>query len=254
MPARSKPPQTCTASRSNLFAPLSDEPARHRLLLTALTLFAEEGYAKTSIRQIAAQAGANVAAVSYYFGSKAGLYKAVFFGDPAISNDAPAVPAVHELTALEDMYEHILAPLRSGELARYWIKLHRREMLEPTGIWQEKVDRGMQPMHAALVAYLCKRLGLAQADDEVRALAMMVVGPAVHLLVNCEVVDQLAPQLLEGPDAVDLWCARLARAADAMIEAERKRRRGKAVGRAVVIETPGVSSCAPPPRTNRSKA
>ena len=76
------------------------------------------------------------------------------------------------------------------------MQLHRREMLEPSGLWQEKFDRGMQPMHEALVALLCDRLGLKRADDEVEALAMIVIAPAVHLLVNCEVVDRLAPQLL----------------------------------------------------------
>ena len=59
-------------------------PARERLLQAALQLFAEHGYAKTSIRAIAQAAQANVAAVSYYFGDKATLYAALFsesFGD-----------------------------------------------------------------------------------------------------------------------------------------------------------------------------
>src|SRR5215216_4026858 len=52
--------------------------ARAHLLLVALRLFSEKGFAKTSIRDIAHAAGANVAAISYYFGDKAGLYRAVF--------------------------------------------------------------------------------------------------------------------------------------------------------------------------------
>ena len=52
--------------------------ARAHLLHTALRLFSDKGFAKTSIRDIAQAAGANVAAVSYYFGDKAGLYRAVF--------------------------------------------------------------------------------------------------------------------------------------------------------------------------------
>ena len=54
-----------------------EERARERLLLAALRLFAEQGYAKTSIRQIGMAANVNVASVSYYFGNKAGLYRAV---------------------------------------------------------------------------------------------------------------------------------------------------------------------------------
>ena len=41
-----------------------------RLFSAALRLFAENGFAKTSIRQIAEAAGANTAPISYYFGDK----------------------------------------------------------------------------------------------------------------------------------------------------------------------------------------
>jgi AcrR family transcriptional regulator len=210
------------------------EPARDRLLQAGLRLFAEQGYAKTSIRQIALAAGANVAAVSYYFGNKEGLYRAVFWGAPFAqnrpANTAQPTPASPDqaVVTLDGLFQHILEPLRSGALARYWIKLQRREMLEPTGLWQEKVDRGMQPMHAALLALLCERLGVDKPDDEVKALAVMVIAPAVHLLVNCEVVDALAPQLLAGESAIDAWRERLLRGADAMIEAERRRRQDAA--------------------------
>ena len=218
--------------------------ARSRLLLAALRLFAAQGYAKTSIRQITLAAQANIASVSYYFGNKAGLYRAVFFGEHAA---AGAVHTPPEFT-LHAMFAHMLAPLRNGIQALWWIQLYRREMLEPTGLWQEKVDRGMQPLHNALVALLCDRLGLARADDEVEALAMVVVAPAVHLIVNREVVDQLAPQLLAGDDAVDVWCRRLERSATALIAAERRRRAAVKAKPA-----PRPSAARQPDRHSRSK-
>ena len=52
--------------------------ARNRLLAAALKLFAEKGFANTSTRQLAAAAGVNIAAISYYFGDKAGLYRAAY--------------------------------------------------------------------------------------------------------------------------------------------------------------------------------
>jgi AcrR family transcriptional regulator len=220
-------PPPCTQVADPVCSRQPDEPARERLLVAALRLFAEQGYAKTSIRQIAQAAGANVAAISYYFGNKAGLYRSVFWGGaapgPKSARDDESVPP--ERPSLAMLFEHILAPLRNGAQARLWIKLHRREMIEPAGLWQEKVDRGMQPMHAALVAMLCERLDLAVADDEVRALATLIIGPAVHLLVNCEVIDVLAPQLLDGPKAIDAWRERLLRSAEVLIAAERRRRR-----------------------------
>ena len=55
------------------------EGARERLLMAGLRLFALQGYSKTSTRELAEAAQANVAAISYYFRDKAGLYRAVFF-------------------------------------------------------------------------------------------------------------------------------------------------------------------------------
>ena len=208
-----------------------EDGARERLLLVGLRLFAEQGYAKTSIRQIGLAANANVASVSYYFGNKAGLYRAVFWGAasplsvPGAASDAAPDAASFSLPLL---FERMLEPLKSGAQARLWIKLHRREMIEPTGLWQQKINQGMLPTHAALVALLCERLGIDQPDDEVQALATLIVGPAVHLLVNCEVVDILAPQLLQGADAVDRWCGRLLANAEALIRAERRRRQAGA--------------------------
>lgn len=48
-----------------------------RIMNCAALIFAERGYGPATIRRIADKASANVAAVNYHFGSKAGLYRAV---------------------------------------------------------------------------------------------------------------------------------------------------------------------------------
>lgn len=55
-----------------------------RILDAAETLFAEKGFAETSLRQITGKAQVNLAAVNYHFGSKKSLIQAVFarFLDP----------------------------------------------------------------------------------------------------------------------------------------------------------------------------
>jgi AcrR family transcriptional regulator len=50
---------------------------RERLLQAATRLFADEGYRGASVRDICNQAGANPGAVSYHFGGKRQLYRAV---------------------------------------------------------------------------------------------------------------------------------------------------------------------------------
>ena len=49
-----------------------------RILDAAEALFAEKGFAETSLRTITSKAGVNLAAVNYHFGSKKALIQAVF--------------------------------------------------------------------------------------------------------------------------------------------------------------------------------
>lgn len=54
------------------------QPTKDRILDVAESLFAEQGFAATSMRTITNQAGVNLAAVNYHFGSKDGLVQAIF--------------------------------------------------------------------------------------------------------------------------------------------------------------------------------
>jgi AcrR family transcriptional regulator len=53
---------------------LPDRAVRERLLDSAAQLFAQKGYASTSVREIVAAAGVTKPALYYYFGSKEGVY------------------------------------------------------------------------------------------------------------------------------------------------------------------------------------
>lgn len=58
--------------------PNADTPdARERLLDTAIGMFAQKGYAGTSVREIAEQAGVSKPVLYYYFKSKEGLFLAI---------------------------------------------------------------------------------------------------------------------------------------------------------------------------------
>jgi len=56
----------------------SDKPVQDRLLDAAEQLFSEHGFEGTSVRDIAATAGCNIAAVNYYFSGKDKLYTEVW--------------------------------------------------------------------------------------------------------------------------------------------------------------------------------
>jgi AcrR family transcriptional regulator len=56
---------------------MSAGDTKHTILDAAETLFAEQGYAATSLRQLTTRAGVNLAAVNYHFGGKQALAQAV---------------------------------------------------------------------------------------------------------------------------------------------------------------------------------
>ena len=66
------PARRRSARRSEVGAGTRDD-----LLAAGRTLFAQRGYDGTSVRAITREAGANLGAVTYHFGSKRGLYAAV---------------------------------------------------------------------------------------------------------------------------------------------------------------------------------
>ncbi len=244
-------------------APAAGASTRQRLLHTALRLFAQQGYATTSTREIAEQAQVNVAAISYHFGDKAGLYRASFLepfwaapegdgriGDHVIDHigqhidgraggragaDVDAAGAEAHCAAapyadqsldaaLRALYTGFVEPLKHGDLAHLSIKLHCREMLEPTGLWEQEIDFGIAPMHRALVSVLCRHLGLRRADDDLQRLAVCIAGLGVHLHMGHDVIDALAPRLNRLPQAFDRWVVRLVGYAEAMVAAEAQRR------------------------------
>jgi TetR/AcrR family transcriptional regulator, regulator of cefoperazone and chloramphenicol sensitivity len=86
-------------------SPGKGEQARRRLLIAALEIIGEKGYENASVREIAEAAGQNIAAISYYFGSKEKLYAEVLEG---IGNFLRSI--------IGPLFEESQAKLESGEL------------------------------------------------------------------------------------------------------------------------------------------
>ena len=215
--------------------------ARERLLHTALRLFSEKGFARTSTREIAQAASVNLAAIRYYFGDKAGLYAATFTEPMGAARDViPLIspPHLSLRQALQAYYAFFVAPLKQGELARQCLRLHIREMLEPTDQWAEEMRQDVMAPHAALLAVLRRHLGLPHDDDDDQhRLAFALDGLAIHLFVAQDIVDAVRPGLLGSTDAIDTWAGRLTDNGLALVAAERRRRAAASV--------PPVAAAAP---------
>ncbi len=206
---------------------LDSTDARSKLVLAALHVFAEKGFEGATTREICEQAGVNISAIRYYFGDKAGLYRTAFtepMGDKPCHFSIETYAGQPLPEALGLFFKAFLEPLKKGEALRLVMKLHFREMLEPTGVWQQEIDSEIKPQHAAMLAMLKQHLGINRIDNDLHRLAFAIIGMAVHFYVGYDVVKAISPQLVETPKALDTLADSLAAYSAAMIAAEAQRR------------------------------
>lgn len=223
--------------------PLSSngEASRQRLLLAALKLFADQGFAKTAIREIAAAAHTNVASIAYYFGDKQGLYRAAFT-EPmgSCKNDIALFdnPSLSLREALVGVYSGFLQPLKQGEAVQLCNRLHMREMVEPTGAWAEEINNGIRPYHQALVTVLCRHLGLSHPDDALHRLVFSIISQGVFMFVGRDVIQTISPHLLASHHAIDTWAEHMVETALAMVAREQTHRLATAAAHPLTQELP----------------
>lgn len=240
-PARPIPPSADAEAAPTL-------SARERLLHQARAIFAAKGFAAASTREICAAAGVNIASIRYYFGDKEGLYRETLLGpiteviqafgrfdDPALSFDeamrmflAPilGVASGHKDTALQAQV----------------MKLHLREMLEPSPAFRAVVDQTILPAYETLSGMLARQCGLRRPDDDIHQLAFALVAMANDYCQSREMMKLLAPGVLERPRALEQVLDRLVGYARALLDHEVARRQRAATG-----ETSAPSSEPTPP-------
>lgn len=149
---------------------------RDRLLQAALAAFGHRDFDAVSVREIVERAGANLAAVSYHFGGKQGLYlaTAAFLADAMQQRLAPTLDEIAGLATQADPTEaakllgrliHRLAgsllidPL--GDDAAGFIL---REQHQPTDAFDILYERLMLPIQQTFASLVARTLGDGAPD------------------------------------------------------------------------------------------
>jgi AcrR family transcriptional regulator len=197
--------------------------ARGRLLWEATRIFSEKGFAKASTREICQAAGLNVASIHYYFGDKAGLYRAVLckpledLGEDFEQFDEPGLPLRE---SLQRFMAALLCPWGQDELSTWVMRVHLREMVEPTPDYKDVMVSHIQPYHQRLVLVLARHAGASKPDDALHQLAFALVAMVQDYGVSREFMQILAPTLLKGPKAMMQVLERLVGYGEALVEHE----------------------------------
>lgn len=167
------------------------DATRAALLAAATQVFARGGYEAVSTREIAAAANVHPALIGYHFGSKEGLYLAVFqhladsmeqrigpalgLIDQALAQDNGAAPLPERaLALLGRLCDAMLASL-ADEASGPWGALMMREQQAPTPAFDLVYERLMKRVLGAMVR-LVQTADPTRSDADARLTVVSLMG------------------------------------------------------------------------------
>lgn len=170
--------------------PARGEETRQRLIQTALDLFGRHGYEAVSTRALADAADANIAAISYHFGSKDGLYRAAMeqliesmtarVGGPAAVVarlvDDPEATREQLVDAILQLVERFATTLIPDGPAEIWARFVIREQMDPSPNFDLIFKGIIGPTHRALTALVARVKGLPPESEEARLHVFLILG------------------------------------------------------------------------------
>jgi TetR/AcrR family transcriptional regulator, regulator of cefoperazone and chloramphenicol sensitivity len=177
-----------------------------RLLQAAGEVFAEFGFRRATVRDICARAGANIAAVNYHFGDKAGLYAAVVkYGmteaiqkyppDMGLPKDQPASAEQRLRAFIRGFLFRVLEPGPGAWHGR----LMMWEMVEPTNILGELFAPMIRPMYQRLTSIVTELLGRRPGPERVTLCCISVLGQCTFYRMGAPLLSQVQPDKVNPP-------------------------------------------------------
>jgi TetR/AcrR family transcriptional regulator, regulator of cefoperazone and chloramphenicol sensitivity len=148
-----------------------NEELKRKLIVAAGQVFAEKGFAGASVREICDLAGANIAAVNYYFGDKRNLYREVLAymveeGKRRFPFTAAMDTTLPPQTRLTELVRTILRRILDRERGIWMHRIIDREIFDPSESFEVLQGLAFEPvieLAASIVEQLCAGIGRDQA-------------------------------------------------------------------------------------------
>jgi len=187
-----------------------EEGTRERLLRAAAEILAVKGYEAATVRDICQRAGANVAAVNYYFGGKERLYAAVLEHferrakeryplDEGLAPDA--TPPQRLRVFIRAMLQRMLGegdPIHAAHA-----KLLMLEILDPTPALDPLVEQYFTPCVVLLKDILESLLGEAATHEAVRDGMAGVISQCVFFMTHRALVVRFYPDVTYDAEGLE---------------------------------------------------
>lgn len=168
-----------------------------QLIAAGLKLFGRKGFAATSTREIAAEAGTNVASIAYHFGGKDGLRRACgaevarrvgsVLGDTAPTPPQSADAAARQMEAiLRAMVAFIAGSRDSDDLTAFML----REVGENGPVLDAVYGTMIEPMHRRFCALWAAATGREAESETTRLLVFSLIGQVLYFRVGRPIVTR----------------------------------------------------------------
>lgn len=171
-------------------SPRSDA-TRAALVAAALNLFGQHGFEATSTRQIAAEAGVNLAAIAYHFGSKEGLRLAcadfianrlgeIFADGVGGRSDIASLDRAGARSVLAGTLAAFVEAMVLRAEARPLARFMMREMFDPSPAFERVYAGAMAPLHGRICAALARATGWPAEAEATRLAVFTFIGQALY--------------------------------------------------------------------------
>jgi len=159
---------------------------RKNLLDAACEIFAAKGFRDSTISEISARAGANIAAVNYHFGNKETLYieawRSAF--QESIKAHPPDGGVAVGASPEERFRAHLAATvqrLADKNNREFWFV--QREFANPTGLLEEVMRQEIHPLQKQIRGLVRELLGPSASDQDVQFCETCIVSQCVNPMV-----------------------------------------------------------------------
>ena len=158
-----------------------------RLLKAANEIFAAKGFRDTLVAEICEHAGANIAAVNYYFHTKETLYVEAWRSaferslqvHPLDGGVPPDAPAEERLRGRIVSLMHRIADPETHEF-----QIAHKELANPTGLLAEVMRELIEPIRLGFFVVVRELLGEKAPESHVLLCEMSIMAQCLHILIH----------------------------------------------------------------------
>jgi len=175
------------------------DPTRAKLIAAAGEVFAERGFQFATVREICQRAGANVAAINYYFRDKLGLYTEVLRESISANQGEIVQEAISRAKTPEQairlLIEGMLRRMYAEDRPAWGFRIMAHEVAQPSPALSQVIDEVLRPRYNQLRGVIGRILHLPPDHETTRLCAHSIIGQLVHYGHGRPVLAILWPHL-----------------------------------------------------------